>query len=439
MERTDAMKLNLEPLSLDDAQASPEEAATTGILSISANDTTLTEGLSFDDEVLRAGPLVSAYPLAEWLAWNWWRLRWEPTPPQVNRHWAFAHRLSSIGGGYRWPNLELVSDGERVRLFSAPSAEPCAGTFRYVGAPRSEAVTADAFESAVDAFVQAALDRLGKRLASASNLQTLADSLDRDRADVGRNSFRRIEAMLGHDPGEGDAEAIRRLLADAPSLGEQAVFELAAGATSVAAPALRETLKRVGFDFRPQDAVTVDMVKPTAQWGTTAAWRVGVALARQLREMELPNGKPVTNGRLAEMAGVPERALSDTGSTSDGLSFEWETAGQARVAFRSKWVTGRRFDLARLMAERLLSRHRTEPLRAVTKSYTYRQKAQRAFAAEFLAPIDAVDAFLAGDCSEERQTEAAQHFQISSYAIQSLLVNNRRLSRPGALDAFDCM
>ncbi len=154
------MKLSFDPLTLDDSQASPEEAVTAGILSISANGTSFTEGVSLDDEVLRAGPLVSAYPLAEWLVWNWWRLRWEPTPPQVNRHWAFAHRLSSVGGGYRWPSVELASDGERVRVTSSPSAEPCSGTFRYVGAPRLEAVTADALESAVDAFVQAALDRL---------------------------------------------------------------------------------------------------------------------------------------------------------------------------------------------------------------------------------------------------------------------------------------
>lgn len=431
------MKLSFDPQTLDDSQAPPEEARTAGILSISANGTSFTEGVSFDDEVLRAGPLVSAYPLAEWLVWNWWRLRWEPTPPQVNRHWAFAHRLSSVGGGYRWPSVELASDGERVRLTSSPSAEPCSGTFRYVGAPRLEAVTADALESAVDAFVQAALDRLGKRLAPASNLQILADGLSGDRADVGRASFRRVEAMLGCDPGEGDEEAIRSLLKDAPSLGEQAVFELAAGAMSVRAPELRSTLDRAGFDFRPEDAVTVDEIDPAVGWGTTEAWRVGVVLARHLRERELPNGKPVTNERLAEMAGAPERALWDTGSTSDGLSFEWETTGRARIALRSKWETGRRFDLARLLAERLLSRHRTEPLRTVTKSYTYRQKAQRAFAAEFLAPIDAVDAFLAGDCTEERQTEAAQHFEVSPYAIQSLLVNNHRLGRQGSLEALD--
>ena len=55
----------------------------------------------------------------------------------------------------------------------------------------------------------------------------------------------------------------------------------------------------------------------------------------------------------------------------------------------------------------------------------------------YLSPIDAVDAFLAGDCTEERQTEAAQHFEVSPYAIQSLLVNNHRLGRQGAPEALD--
>ena len=113
--------------------------------------------------------------------------------------------------------------------------------------------------------------------------------------------------------------------------------------------------------------------------------------------------------------------------------------GRSQMALRSKWVTGRRFDLARLLAERLLGPGETDPMRAVTKSYTYRQKAQRAFAAEFLAPIDAVDAFLAEDYSEDGQNEAAEHFQVSPYTIRSLLVNNHRVGRQGALDALDLL
>ena len=62
-----------------------------------------------------------------------------------------------------------------------------------------------------------------------------------------------------------------------------------------------------------------------------------------------------------------------------------------------------------------------------TQSYTYRQKAQRAFAAEMLAPIDAVDDFLEDDRSEDRYNDAAEHFNVSQMVISSLLRNNHRL------------
>ena len=439
MERQDSMRFDLSSRALEDPAAPPEELATAGVLSISANGTCLTEGVSLEDDALRPGPLVSAYPLAEWLVWNWWRLRWEPTPPRVGKPWAFAHRLSSVGGGYRWPNLEIASDGEHVRLTSAPTVEPHAATYRYVGAPRSETVTAATFESAVNAFVEGAVGRLGESGPEDCNLRVLVNELARDKADVERTAFRRLEAMLGSDPGEGDASAIRRRLSDANSLGEHAVLELAAGAPSVGAAELQTDLDRVGFDFRPGDSVTASGSASVPQWGSTEAWRIGVALAGELRQRELPNGDPVTNGCLAEMAGAPERMLSDGDNATDSLSFEWETPRRSRMALRAKWETGRRFDLARLLAERLLRPLGGEPVRAATKSYTYGQKAQRAFAVEFLAPINAVDAFLSGDYSEERQSEAADHFQVSSYAIRSLLVNNHRLGRPGALDALDRM
>lgn len=433
------MRLELTPHALHDPAASVEETATAGFLLIEANGTCLTEGVSSEDHELRGGPLVSAYPLAEWLVWNWWRLRWEPTPPRVGRTWVFAHRLSSIGGGYRWPNLELASDGVRVCLTSEPSAEPDSGTFRYVGAPRTEAVAAHAFECAVDAFVQTVIGQLEEDSRPSFNLSLLADELTRDRSDARRFSFRRLEAMLGNDPGEGDESMIRVRLSEANSLGEQAILELAAGAALVGVQELRDCLGRAGFDCQPGDTVEMDSHDPVATWGTTDAWRIGVAVARHLRKQELCNGDPVTNRRLAEMMGTTERILSDTTSTSDSVSFEWDMGERCQMVLRSKWITGRRFDLARLLAARLLSPDDAEPLRAVTRAYTYRQKAQRAFAAEFLAPIEAVDEFLSEDYSEDRQNDAARHFQVSSYAIRSLLVNNHRVGREGALDALDLL
>lgn len=432
-----SLDFKLAPHALNDPTAPPEETAAAGFLSIEANGSSLTEGVALGHDVLQPGPLVSGYPLAEWLSWNWWRLRWETTPLRPSRQWAFAHRLPSVGGGYRWPNVEIASDGVRVRLTAAPSVEPCAGTFRYVGAPRSEAVTAASFEGALLTFLESVQRRLGSS-APASNLHDLLDQLKQERADGGRSSFRRIEAILGNDPGEGDAPAIHRSLDETALLGQQAIVELAADApgTPVGSDELSEGLNQVGFDTRPSAGVRLDATT-VPEWGTTDAWRVGVTLARELRARDLGNEDPVSDSRLADMVGISSRALQDIDSISDGISFEWEQGKGSRLALRSKWVGGRRFDLARLLAERLFGASTAEPLRAATRSYTYRQKAQRAFAGEFLAPIEAVDAFLAGDHSDDRQNDAAEHYRVSPYTIRTLLVNNRRIGREGAFDLLD--
>ena len=70
-----------------------------------------------------------------------------------------------------------------------------------------------------------------------------------------------------------------------------------------------------------------------------------------------------------------------------------QTAG--RVVFRWRWQSGRRFELALLLGDRIIL-PRSGRLFA-TRSHTYRQKMQRSFAAESLAPFGAVDEMLAGD------------------------------------------
>ena len=105
--------------------------------------------------------------------------------------------------------------------------------------------------------------------------------------------------------------------------------------------------------------------------------------------------------------------------------------GSSWVALRSKWETGRRFDLARLLGDRLLGQ--TEPMLPATRAYTYRQKAQRAFAAELLCPYQAVRGFLGADRSEERREEAAAHFEVSPFAISTTLANNEPELHPNVL------
>src|ERR1700692_4013063 len=108
----------------------PEERACFAAIGIQARGLWLTEGLDLLANSVKKAPRLSAYHLAEWVAWNWWRLRWEP---QSNApEWAFAHRTATIGEGYVWPNITIFSDGERTALIAKPTIDRPHTAFRYI-------------------------------------------------------------------------------------------------------------------------------------------------------------------------------------------------------------------------------------------------------------------------------------------------------------------
>ena len=410
--------------------ASPEEAATFGRLEARVGDRCLTEGVAHGANDLSPGPSVSGYHLAEWLMWNSWRLRWEARPAAPRRGWTFSHGFSSIGAGYAWPNIEISSDGVRARIASAPTIDPAAGLYRYVGAPTFEVVAASAMEDAIRSFAKAILNLLDGADIVGTNLHRLWRDVERERTAPDAARQRRLEARLGRDPDEAAASNLAAMADAARGFGGDSVEELAADAGwrgTSAPPSIEElaaVAQQAGLDMRLQDAVTLDAAEDAAAWGETAAWRVGVAAARSLRRQEALDGQPIGNDRLAELAGAPRAALDGGAAPRSSISFVLATDGRAQVSLRSKWATGRRFDLARLLGDRLLSH--VEPLTPATQSHTYRQKAQRAFAAELLCPYEAVCDFLGDDRSEDRYDDAASHFDVSPLAISTLLVNNER-------------
>ena len=428
---------------------SAEERAAFGMLKIETDDIILTEGIDRHLKSYREGPLVSGYHLAQWLAWNWWRLRWEnwhssASDDDTAHSWEFAHRMSAIGEGYVWPNIVIFSDGFRTALISEPSHESDTVPFRYLGTP-PRVIPAKYLESAIDQFVSEMLARLDDEKLHETNLHVLWRDVRVERGNPVVSRFRRLEARLGYDPDEADEDAINRYLADAEELGADALEELAADATClgaapidmISAARIKEIAHVRGFDACPEDAVQLAAPEPTAEWGEIAAWRVGANYARKVRRQEhLGMAESVSNERLAALAGTTIGALSDCAKRTEDMSFFFDFNGVgARVVLRSKWETGRRFDLARMIGDRLCDWN--DRLFAATRSNSYRQKVQRSFAAELLSPFDAVTGRLGNDDSEERQTDIAEHYNVSPMTIRTLLVNNGRINREDAPDILN--
>ncbi len=355
---------------LTDEEASPdsaEERATLGLFTMTVNSRHLTMIEDTDRREFRHGPRLAAYPIAEWLVWNWWRLRWElgrPSEEKAAHDWDFAHRMAAIGGGYAWPNVTIFSDGLLSFLASEPSPEPDSVLFPYVGAAHPEAIPAAGLEAAIDDFATDVLARLDERGVRATNLHRLWNDLTAERRDPELARFRRLEAQLGCDPDAADAATIRRHLAGTSEFGEEAWGEVAADAAlrgraledMISAEGVADIARRHGFDADPRDAVAPARAAGTPRSGEAEAWRVGYGVAREIRDRERLDGQPIPDTRLAALAGTTPDALVRTHRRSDGLCFALDgSGGGARLVLRSRWKTGRRFELARLIGDRVLA------------------------------------------------------------------------------------
>ncbi len=429
---TDNLHIVLTPGVLDEGPS--YEKAAFGLLEINAAGQVLTAAINADEHGRHYanGPYISGYHLAEWLVWNWWRLRWEPRPsvdltPPLD--WDLSHRMSDIGAGYVWPNITISCDGFQCDLISERSDESDTPSFYYSGAPTITVPAAD-FEDAADLFITFVLNRLQDDGITNSNLQTLWDDLTAERNDLEFARFRRIEALLGFDPEQADETRIETWLKDAGSLGENALDELATGNANgmLSAQQIADATASMGFDMNTRDALRLDY--PIGmQWGQTAAWRIGVAAANAVRQQAGLSDQPVTDRALADLAGMSESAIaSDQCTNSLSWVFYSPQTASPRIALRQWRKTGRRFDVARLVGDRLLGQG-IEPLSPATRSYSYRQKAQRAFAAELLSPWEKVRDMLGDENSQENQEYVAEHFAVSPLTISTLLINNEGYNR----------
>jgi len=412
-------------------EGTAEERACFGTLVIRSGNLMLSEGIDGFVDRRRDGPLVSNYHLAQWLAWNWWRLTSEARPQNETREWAFSHRLSTIGEGYVWPNIAISSDLERTFLVAKPSHKRGFASFRGTADEDVVLPTGD-FEQAVDLFIGQIQGQLRAEGVGRTNLDCIWEELGAERDDPGLTTRRRLEALLGFDPDEADQAMIAQLVVDAQTLGRHAVDELAAGQaatrTLLRADQITEIATRIGAAANPANAARLATGVIASPKGEEPPWRHGYENARALREQEQLGGAPLTDECLAELAGVSPQALKEPGGQA-GFSFALdETQTSGRVVLRSKWRTGRRFELARILGDRITV-DSGETLLPATQSYTYRQKLQRAFAAELLCPVDALEAKLGGDYSPEAIDDAAEHFTVSALTVRAHLVNHNRLPR----------
>lgn len=424
------LQFNFEWLASGPIDAS--ERAGLAALSILVNGRSATELEDVFAKTVRGAARVSAHDLAIWLAANWWRLRWEPQRDSLS--WKMSHQIGAVGGGYAWPNLSFSSDGDFMLIVGRPSSDWNGAPVRYLHA-FEETIGAGEFEQGIDRYIEAVLERMSSFKHIESTLSDLWTEVCEERRAPEQAAWRKLEALLGCDPDEAPPGVIEALHGMARNIGRGAIEEIASASQNNTIDHIKTLLSRQGESVVTSVPGRDSLRQKINQMGgSQLPWQRAERAAALVRdEWGVSSGEPIRSKDLCDLLSAPLTLLSDADSAGNyplAAGFREEAAqGSLKVMLTKRSLTGRRFELTRLIGDDLAAQT-TENLLPATHAKTARQKFQRAFAQEILCPFAALDAFFGGEIpDDDKMEDAAAHFQVSPLLVETTLVNHDRLPR----------
>ncbi|MFM1901423.1 MAG: hypothetical protein RLZZ216_1999 [Cyanobacteriota bacterium] len=409
----------------------PEVLASTGRLRLQVGDSNLTEHEDTFSRTIRQEVLVSAYPLALWLAGNWWRLLHEPRPPERLRpttDWRLAHEWPAANAGTIWPALVMASEGETIQFQATIAAGSCEQSVRYLNtllAPIS--ISREQVESVLDAFISSVLGRLEAWDGIHTGLLDLWQELKDERADEEASRYRRLEACLGFDPDEAPEALMGQAIHMAATMGARNFSEIApvygqaSQGNASGLQQLQQLLESPALEARLQLAEIV-FQKPIQ---ARTPWRRAQQLARALRQHLGLSNEPIPTDLLCDLFGLSPQVFEATLPTKRqpiAVAIPGPT-GHIALHLRKTYPSARRFELARFIGDALITGSRPQPWFVSSDIPTERQKIQRAFAAEFLCPAEGALEQLGGDYSEPAVEQVAERFGVSTEIVENLIAN----------------
>lgn len=377
------------------------------------------------------GPL---YPVAEWIAMNWWSLFHEVEAPGTQRWRSYArrHSLCHAGEGFVLPDLRIKPSGRMTDLNWFPRAFPKAGV-SFVEAGNLSLPT-EAIRQELFGFVTSVVERLLSENVTGTPLQEEWNAILSMAPEEA--AFCETAAALGEDPfamEESDRDELLEIAGAVPSglLGE---FVAATDFDDISNSLenLNKVLEQVGNSTAslPSLAALRDQA-PAIQTAATP-WDQGYEFARGLRDQIGLNGHLLaTDKELANALSTDEQSLREAILTPVKPQWEFDalvgTASDGNPVFATskRREDSQRFAVCRGLFE-YLTRADGERSALVSRAFSDRQRANRAFAAEFLAPEKLLRERILFDVLDGEQIDdLAEEFGVSSMVIRHQVENHR--------------
>ena len=414
----------------------PELASTWASLAVRVNQSILTRVVDHSDQRVRECVRVPLYPLAEWLATNWWCLLHESEDRTGGADHSFRerHALGSSREGYRFPDFHVVSFDTRTRVAWKHDRLRWS-SLEFLDREGYEWIDKDQFRHSCRDLIESVVTRLSSRGVVGTLLQEEWRAIQE--ADEDEQRFCQTAAALGWDPyavdhdTEADVLRIEQVLSGA--VFEEALPILNTGRLDIELAAIERVLK-VGkaksIPFARVAEIRNYVVNGVNDESPGRPWAVGYSLARRLRSCLDLDGTPLPSWRnLGQALGEPrieERGVARSTAFNAADLLEGvvtsDRDGLPGFVIRPGGNRSCRFRFCRGLAELLLS-PRSDTL--VTSGRSCRQRRGRASAAEFLAPSTGLAARLPrGVLHEEGAEDLASEFGVSPWVIERQVENH---------------
>lgn len=407
-------------------------AATWARLEIRANDRAVTRFWSTRSNGVREGVFVSVFPLARWVVEHWWSLLDEGLPrPEVlegacrfgksQREWLRRHSLLFARDGMAYPDLLVYREDTDIGVRWVADLGETATPGRFIDSG-SERFRRSDVEATLASFVEAVIARLEESGCSDGEVDELRSDWNAiAAADAEETQLCGRLAALGLDPYAQDTDEDLEELVGGSTLPESVLFDvLAASRPSglrlnlTEAARLLAALPATHALVRPRIDAPLDPLP----------YRAGYARAAAVREAVGAKPEPIANLDAlvcSVMGGEVERVWTDqVAGDIDGAVQIGEGAG---LAAGDRSPRGRRFLTARALHHWLFVNGPNASRRLLTRANGWQQAASRAFAAELLAPAEALGQHHPR-VDWERVPELADEFDVDAMVITHQIDNH---------------
>lgn len=416
------------------------ERSTWAAFSLYVANQCVTEHRKRNDATVFRAIQIPMFPIAEWIVQNWWSLLYEPcrgeAPPKENsgwsigtRQWLARHCIRAADSALVLPYFHLFSVGNQLSAVWYEDDEGGTNsqylTYGFQLLDRSNA------ETALRGFVFEVLDWCaGENDDRVTSLRREWDAIRS--ADQDEREFCEAAGRMGLDPYCVDEwpAYLAEFLTDTigARIREPLVEDLLEATEPDKAPSLWEWVNNSQHLYGLSSRAPQLQDLPRALRGKDYGYRI----AHNIRELAgIPSGSAIEDlvafARKLDGISLSLEQHNSIPSSKVSAIVGWNDQANARIAGPlPAREDSRRFLMARGLFQALTGC--TNGARLLTKAFTWDQQAGRAFAAELLAPRDALaeyaDADMELDERSELQKKLANKYNVSTQLIGHQLQNH---------------